>query len=593
MNVARVALYRVGIKCKLHPVLRIRGEIGGAEFFRLPSETSALKPTKNWDSDAVYFGWYRVPLQGNPPAWFVNPFNQKLLVDAQQIPWWCLSDFGLGVGDIKVIWEPSRFDWVLALAQRAKGGDSQSLERLNAWLADWCGQNPAYYGPNWKCGQEASIRVMHLAMAAVILQQPDMCPDLANFVKAHLKRIYPTVSYAMAQENNHGTSEAAALFIGGSWCEVNGIKDGKKWMQKGRKLLENRVKKLVSPDGSFSQYSVNYHRVFIDTLSMVEVWRKWRKLNDFTPLLYRRVESAINWLYTVVDPEGGDAPNLGGNDGARLLPLTDTGYRDFRPSVQLAMAIFLGRKAYDEGRLDLPLKWLSLSAPTLKANLPDSRQFNSGGYSILRDGNWMAVLKYPRYHFRPRHCDALHVDLWIGSNNFLRDGGSFSYNAGQSWENYFTGTETHNTVEFDKRDQMPRISRFLRGAWLESQDVTFGRKTVDWAYASAGYHDCQKCSHYRLVKLKHGALIVSDQVKGFNRQAVLRWRLRPGNWRIKGNSVVDDRYKLKIKASVAIERFELVQGWESRFYCQKKELPVLEIEIRKPGEIESAFFMEL
>ena len=41
-------------------------------------------------------------------------------------------------------------------------------------------------------------------------------PGLPALLAVHLKRIAPTLHYAMAQDNNHGTSEAAALFIGGT-----------------------------------------------------------------------------------------------------------------------------------------------------------------------------------------------------------------------------------------------------------------------------------------------------------------------------------------------------------------------------------------
>lgn len=42
---------------------------------------------------------------------------------------------------------------------------------MNLWLNDWCENNPPYLRVNWKCGQEASIRVMHLIMAAYILDE--------------------------------------------------------------------------------------------------------------------------------------------------------------------------------------------------------------------------------------------------------------------------------------------------------------------------------------------------------------------------------------------------------------------------------------
>src|SRR3546814_7985904 len=82
------------------------------------------------------------------------------------------------------------------------------------------------------------------------------------------------MSYAVAQANNHATSEAAALFIGGSWLAANGSRAGESLVRRGRQHLEKQVARLVEEDGSFSQYSLNYHRVLLDTLSIVEIWRR-------------------------------------------------------------------------------------------------------------------------------------------------------------------------------------------------------------------------------------------------------------------------------------------------------------------------------
>jgi len=34
-----------------------------------------------------------------------------------------------------------------------------------------------------------------------------------------------------------------------------------------------------------------------------------------------------------------------------------------------------------------------------------------------------------------------------------------------------------------------------------------------------------------------------------------------------------------------VRRFELVEGWESRYYLKKTPIPVLEIEVDRPGEL--------
>src|SRR5690606_16628052 len=93
-------------------------------------------------------------------------------------------------------------------------GDEKYLDALNNRLMDWSENNPLNQGPNWKCGQETSVRVMKLFTAAAIMQQADSVSEsLEELVRHHLLRIQPNIRYAIAQDNNHGTSEAAGLYI--------------------------------------------------------------------------------------------------------------------------------------------------------------------------------------------------------------------------------------------------------------------------------------------------------------------------------------------------------------------------------------------
>jgi len=586
VNLARVSLYRLGLRTGWHPVQRIKGEIGGKDFFGPPPALTDLPAPSTWREESLGFGWHRTPLQGGIPDWHVNPFDGTRCSGADQ-PWWTLSDFDLPVGDVKTVWEFSRLDWVLAMAQRAAAGETGELARLNAWLADWCEQNPAYLGVNWKCGQGASIRVLHLALAARLLGQ-DAHPsaDLTRLVAAHLARIRPTVSYAMAQDNNHGTSEAAALFVGGGLCAAGGVEAGEGWAREGRRLLENRARRLIAPDGGFSQYSLNYHRLMLDTLSVAELWRGWRDLPAFTHTFRERARAAGLWLYHLVDPPTGDAPNLGPNDGANLLPLTEADYRDHRPSVQLALALFSDRAAYPaDGPHHPHLAWLQVPPPAEPAAPPGSRNFSDGGYAVLRRGFWTVLLRYPRYRFRPNHCDALHLDLWHEARNVLRDAGSFGYNSGAPWDTYFPGTAAHNTVAFDDHEQMPAVGRFLRGAWLTADGVTFEPGAAGTGSMAAGYTDWRGCRHVRRVHLDEAGPRVEDRISGFTQRAVLRWRLAPGNWTLSGTTLQGEGLVLNIAADVQIHRLEIVTGWESRSYLQKSEVPVLEIEIRTAGTL--------
>jgi hypothetical protein len=572
-----VAFYQIGIKTGLNPVKKIAFEVPRGVFYKpRPGVNRSLIPSSAWQTAHKYFG--RNVEDQSIPNWHMSCLTK--LEATRDSPWFEIGDFDSPIGDIKGVWEASRFDWVIAFAQRSATGNDVSLTTLNEWLNDWTNENPPYNGVNWKCGQEASIRVMHLACAAMILEQVRCTSDaLLHLVEAHLQRISPTILYAVAQDNNHGTSEAAALFVGGDWLSRNGNERGIKWREQGRKWLENRAKRLIMRDGSFSQYSTNYHRVMLDAYSIAEVWRRRNKLDCFSEELNTRLQAAISWIYDLTDDDNGDVPNFGANDGARLLPLCDTDYRDFRPSIQLAASLFHEKSAWqNSGSYDLPLGWLGIDKPSSKMTKRSSVHLSDGGYFILRNTkkSGFVFFSYPKFQFRPSQNDALHVDFWVNNENVLRDGGTYSYNAGQKYIDYYGGVKSHNTVEIDNSEPMPRLSRFLLGEWLKPINVVDKSET---GFAEAGYKDYLGRTHQRQVCIAGRSLIIKDEIKGVKNQAVLRWRLKPGEWVLTATGATDGEHSIEVTTSVTITRLEIVEGRESRYYHSETVLPVLEIEV--------------
>lgn len=621
-NLWRVFSYRMGVKLGLNPVRRIQAKQPAGIFFKPPVSkqkvsrfSSPLRPAigKKGRMMFFYFSWYGEEAS-NRFDWHKNPFNNHS-VSKPKRAWWNIPDFDPKLGDIKAVWEASRFDWLLNLAQSAIVDDdnkdqaqdqknqvvtneSDALNLLNECLNDWCEHNPPYLGINWKCGQEASIRVMHLSMAASILDQHLSPSDaLIKLIHVHLQRIAPTIRYAVAQDNNHATSEAAALFIGGSWLYHLGDKKALKYQLVGRKWLENRAQRLIASDGTFSQYSSNYHRVMLDTYSMVEYWRRLLELPKFSTNLYSKLQLATNWLYQVTQTETGYVPNLGANDGARLLPLSTTDYTDYRPSVQLASILFAQQRAYEsEGEWDAPLQWLNIESPTSCRARPETSYFAEGGYSLLRCGKAFALFNIPRFKFRPSQIDALHVDLWLSGENLLRDAGTYSYNAGDDIIQYFGGTAGHNTIQFDNRDQMPRLSRFLVTDWLKAKEVLPVTENKSELTTGAAYYDYKGAYHHRLIKLSSDQLQVIDTVAKFQQKAVLRWRLQAGVWicNKQNGTISNGVHMLSVSCSqTEITRFEIVEGWESRYYLQKTPLPVLEVEINQAGILTTEYSFNL
>lgn len=524
---------------------------------------------------------------GSPPDWFLDPASGQYFQDGSQHWSRCIPFAG---ADIKRCWELSRWGWAPLLARAwCLSGDSRYRDGLNAWSESWCQANPVNGGSNWLCGQEASMRLLHALQAWQLSgtprSLPHPTPQRAAFAAAHLQRIAATERYAQAQDNNHWTSEAAALFIGGSWLAASASPHApacRQWAKAGCIALERSVFRLVLPDGSFAQHSLTYHRLLLDTLVQVELWRRWLDLEPFSERFYRCCCAATAWLSAVVDPISGDGPNLGSNDGAFCYQLHSQPCRDFRPSQQLASVVFEGRTALPRGPWDEPLHWIDLPADS---SLSPSTQHDSngavitlfadGGYALLRpaSSSW-ALLRLPTYRFRPAHADPLHLDLWHQGVNMLRDGGSYAYNASPADLALFPGIATHNTVQFAGTEPMPRLGRFLWGAWLQLE----APPQVEANSVTAAYR-CPHGRHQRqvLVDVTGHCWTITDTCSGFQYQALLRWRLCPGEWRLEGECVISPMATLQIHSNQPITRLELVTGWESLYYGTKTPLPVLEV----------------
>lgn len=579
-SILRVAAYRAGLRLGIHPVQRLSGSSVHGPFFRKAAARTDLPPANRlWKHSLEWFGWHRVPTDGVPPDWYQNPFGEGHKATAK-LPWYRIPDFGNG--DIKGVWELSRMNWIVALATCAAHGDASALDRMNNWIADWSTCNPPYLGSNWKCGQEASIRVIHLIAAAWVLGQ-EATPEesLAELVALHLQRIEPTLSYAVGQQNNHGTSEAAALYVGGTFLRGR-HKSAARWADKGRRLLKERALALIEKDGSFSQYSVNYHRLMLDTYSFCEAWRRHTKDKPFAAEQLQRLSAATLWLASMVDPLSGDAANIGANDGAKLLPLIDADYRDFRASVQLAAALFRDQHVYGDGPWNDLLRWLCVPLGRTLF-VPTSTTFAEGGYHVLLAGRTKAILRFPRFRFRPGQADALHLDVWRDGKNILRDAGTFSYNAsGAEW---YSGTSAHNTVAFDDQDQMPRLGRFLFGDWLQSGEIEPVSEAKGACSASASYKDRKGRSHVRRVTLSGDSLICTDDVSGAFLVAILRLRLSPGDWTLKGHTLEGVGTTISVNGDAGEIDVSLEETEESRYYLQSSKIPVLVVKATGPGRI--------
>ena len=96
---------------------------------------------------------------GDGPDWLTNP---KLRTHAKAEGHWSrMGMFDPNVGDVKWIWESSRFAWAYTLVRAyAATGAEKYAEKFWGLFESWCQQNPPNLGPNYACGQECAIRLL-------------------------------------------------------------------------------------------------------------------------------------------------------------------------------------------------------------------------------------------------------------------------------------------------------------------------------------------------------------------------------------------------------------------------------------------------
>ncbi|SDX67924.1 Heparinase II/III N-terminus [Sulfitobacter pontiacus] len=572
-NVARVALYKLCLKLGWRPRPLRAGYPGGGVFGtpRAKSKNNEQRPTTLY-----LFGWHPVNFI-EPPDWHADPLGEKPRLNPNQD--WAKALEALGNDDVKRYWELSRFYWLPQFALAARDGDHEAGERMEIWLQDWIERNPPFSGINWACGQEAAIRLMNLALSALILESwREPSEAMKWLIETHARRIRPTLSYALGQDNNHGTAEASALFIAGMWGQEWSMLGAEQIAMIGKKWVNDRALRVIQSDGSPCQYSTTYHRANLETLCLVALWCNQTGKECLVSDAAARVAMGARWLYETADSTSYDVPNLGANDGSHLFNVTESNYRDFRPTIALASALFDDSRPWAE-YTDARLAALKISPGKEIWSPATSRHCGVGGFHILRSGRALAFMHYARFSFRPGHADALHVDLWHKGINLLRDAGTFSYNAAEA--EWFSGTSAHNTVEFDGRDQMPKIGRFLFGAWLKSNDVSSVQEYSDSLTAGAGYLDANGAEHHRAIKLSKEGLICTDSVSGTFNKACLRWRLAPGDWQLHDAVLSSEHCTISIEIDGMLIPPTLNTTEESRYYLHKTAIPVASVVIER------------
>lgn len=538
---------------------------------------------------------------GEKPDWFSNPVTGKR---ANVLKHWSeMQDFDVELGDIKYIWEPSRFAWAYLLVRAfAVTGDEKYPAKFWELFEAWLEKNQPNRGPNYYCGQECSLRLMALCFAGMAFfnaasTTQERKARLVKAVAVHAERIDGNIRYAISTRTNHALTEATGIYTAGLLFPE--FKKAARWRRRGKEILVREGMKQIFDDGSYIQHSMNYHRVMVQTI----LWAlQLDKLyhQEFPEEFIRKFNNAVDFLYQMQDGETGRVPNYGSNDGSIIFPLNSCDYLDYRPVIQSAHYLITGQKLYATGAWDEDLLWFfgekALAAP-LVAKPYHGCNFNDGGYYTLRGKQSWGMIRCHSFKTRPGHGDCLHLDLWWNGINLLRDSGSYLYHSKKPWKLYFIGSAARNTITVDDQGQMSHGERFITFDWLQASRPVTSR--VDGNSCFSGAHFGFKrlgdnIVHHRSVLLidELNCWIVVDDVTGKGcHKTSLHWQLADCVQEIRENSVLLNCDGSPVMLSVQAgngSRFEYYKGneqvpagFQSLYYGEKTPAPVIMVTVER------------
>lgn len=502
-----------------------KGEMETAD--RIIHADLAEKTSRILHSETLFFSseWKQL---GNAYDWITNPVT-GFRYDLSK-HWSEIADLSKDAGDIKYVWEKSRFSWLLTVIRNDHHHHEDHSEFVFAQIEDWIDKNPVNRGPNWRCSQEISLRIFNWCYAFQFYRNSDHLTEerwkkIQNVIYWSLHHVFHHIDFSrIAVRNNHAVTET--LFLALSEVLFPFIPETAKWSAKGKTWFEKEVDYQIYDDGTFLQFSMNYHRVMIQLFSLGIGTAELNGLN-FSAKVYEKAYKSLDFLYQFLQEENGWLPNYGSNDGAWFFPLSDTDYRDYRPQLNTLHQLLTGKNIYHDPQIIEDSWWVTPQLPIRQEYLPviEKRKgmlsYPAGGFYALREKDSFTFIRCGNHKDRPAQADNLHIDVWVKGENILRDSGTFQYNTDEKLLDYFMGTKSHNTVTVEDQSQMLKGSRFIWYFWSQAIKAEWRETPVEYVFEgeiSAFRFLNPGARHYRkITKAKDNfSWLIEDHISGLS-----------------------------------------------------------------------------
>ncbi|MFP5212262.1 MAG: alginate lyase family protein [Acidobacteriota bacterium] len=381
------------------------------------------------------------------------------------------------------------------------------VETLRSQFLGWIDANPYLEGINWADSLDTAMRLLHWCLTLSYLPEDALDPELslriqnsvhqqATFIERHLS--------LFSSANNHLLGEYVGLLVAGL-CFPQ-IPGGRRWLEIGKKGVEEQVLQQFTGEGVHRERSLCYHRLLVEHLLVLH--QACRSIgNPFGEAVETVLRKGLDHVARCLN-ESGEVPFLG-DFGQEAV--TDMHYMAFKSTNSWISLIRLG-KSLGLYNGPFPEAWLpevddrtAWVAPSRRKASTDPRtplvrtseRLNETGLYFLRDGSPFEQETSLVFRCGPMgypdtcahaHADQLSFVLSVCGKQILVDPGTYEYYLkGPEWRNYFRGTSAHNTLMIDGVDQAESGGSMM---WLRKAS---GR-LIEWSPAPdetkvCGLHD--------------------------------------------------------------------------------------------------------
>ena len=514
------------------------------------------------------------------------------------------------VGDIKYVWEPSRHQYLSALAFAANA--EPNADYITRSIDSWLQANPYLHGVHWTSSLELAERIvswtlLYPRIADQVKGGEDFRRRWLDSIYLHLTRIAGKLSlYSSA--NNHLLGELAGLFVGSScfdfWPECSA------WRSLSQKLLEREILVQVGEDGVNREQAISYHLFTMELLLLAfAIGRNTGA--PFSTGFAQRLRGMAGFLDTVATSSG-DLPWYGDSDDARGFVVSEED-SPLEVIMQLAGLLFAEPRwlrfrtsPTEAARALVPDLLGKLDQKAAPAPTKPRELFPEGGIACVRtrDGKVGLVMDFGPLGLGSTaahgHADALSVWLSIDDEYFLVDAGTYAYHSHPQWRTFFRSTAAHNTAQVDGRSQSEMAGRFLWSTKANARLLRFedscGQVAIEAEHD--GYmHLPDPINHRRTVNFDraNGNISIEDNFRCTGRHEVELFFHMHEDATVRslrdGEAQIDWRQRHIVFSSPDRNaRWEIIEGsddpklgWRSRRFNQKQPIATLRIRVEIDG----------